>query len=178
LRLSKISQDKAINVKIVRSYAKFELYANICKYFECIETQWIWLLRDDGLIEANSIRSILDSIQRASQQTAIIKFGEDTVMPPVNNPIQFEGLQKIAEFMNMSWRYSSILSISNSVFKVSNIRKHLNIAYNWSYSCAPYLAILLPAMRDGCITLIEPNSILENALGSRDLVPDFAKVLI
>lgn len=160
----RLCETKDIQVNIIRNKANVGLSANICKCFENTETEWMWLLGDDDPIASDSIQTITQFILDVPSNAVMLKFGGEAMIPAITEYHEINGIESLSKFMNTAWRYSSMLFISNSVFKTAQLNKYLNVAYMWAYSYAPHLAIVLPAMRDGGVTCIKPKSILKDDL--------------
>jgi glycosyltransferase involved in cell wall biosynthesis len=159
-----IADQFGVVIEVIRNNVNVGMCANICKCFEVTNTEWMWLLGDDDPIKSDALEQIFDKINLAGESCVLMKFGGNEMIPPVTTITELQGVNQFSCFVDSSWRFSTMLFISNSVFRISSLKKYTHYGYTWSYSLAPHLAIILPAMRDGFATFVFPNSILENSM--------------
>ncbi len=121
---------------------------NFLRCIELAETEWVWVFGDDDLPEARAVATVLESIDRHATAVAInfasglLKFNglerpETTIAPT---------LEQLPGCMDS---FSNFLFISANVYRRPAILPQIRVAYMWAHSCAPQVALILGALRDG-----------------------------
>ena len=111
--------------------------ANIMRCFETCETEWLWVLGDDDAVAAGGLEVILRSVERCPDS---LFFSFSTAAYPIRSTTSCRGL---AGFADSIGSFSSTLFLSASVYRVGAMADRIRAGYQWAYSGAPHLAVLL-----------------------------------
>jgi len=114
--------------------------ANIMHCFEECQTEWIWVLGDDDQVVDGAIATVLCSLQRYPDA---MFFSYSTLSYPIAATTSCRGL---ADFVDSITAFSNTLFLSTSIYRVGVMADRLRMGYQWAYSGAPHLAVLLSCL--------------------------------
>jgi glycosyltransferase involved in cell wall biosynthesis len=153
-------------VRFIRNRYNVGLGGNILRSFELADGEWMWLLGDDDTAFPDAVATILDKIEQTASDVILLKFGGEAMVPPIHVEQAFYGIEGMAAHLNSAWRYSSMLFISSSVFRLSFLASFTPNGYHWNYSVAPHLAIVFSALcKNQYAVVIHPKITVTHAIG-------------
>jgi len=127
-------------VDVHRNEVNIGCNANIVKCFEICQSEWVWLLSDDDAIMPNAINTIREAIL-FSPESIYVSF-------PVKGNIRLANTVTTGrtEFIEKLSYYADMNLISNNVFRCETFKCQIQLGYRFTYSCAPFLAMLFNAL--------------------------------
>jgi glycosyltransferase involved in cell wall biosynthesis len=140
--------------RVIRNKYNIGGSANVLRCFELCETEWLWCLGDDDLIVENAVELI---------RTTLIKHPEAIFLNyTVPNIIRKKTIinNTLKEFIESIDHYGTLLCISASIFNFRALIKHLKIGYQYAYSNAPHIAILLSELVNGGKTVLMDKQLI------------------
>lgn len=129
-------------VNIRRNQVNIGLSGNVLRCFEVCKTQYIWVLADDDYPSEHCIETIFSAIKNAPQATSY-NFNED------NERISCFTSHGQNDFIQKLDNWAGILSSSNNVYSATMMQSYISAGYEYAYSCAAHVAVLLEALRVG-----------------------------
>ncbi|WP_291943907.1 glycosyltransferase [Cetobacterium sp.] len=132
-----------LNIEIKKNNCNIGGNANIARCFEIVETEWMWVLSDDDLPVAGVIDKILKDIEISDDKVILLKYSSEVSMEFESKEIV--GLENLIYFLNKmspESRFSNLLFISTSVYRVSQLKKYVVYAYQYTNAYFPQVAIL------------------------------------
>jgi glycosyltransferase involved in cell wall biosynthesis len=141
-----------IKKRITRNRVNIGGNANILRCFELCETEWLWCLGDDDLVVSNALELIMGCIAEFPKAIFL-----NFLTPVFNRPVRRRscGLQ---EFIRIMDHFCNILCVSVSVFRLEPLLPNMRYGYQYAYSCAPHVALLLASIGvNGECVLLEKN---------------------
>lgn len=146
--------------RVVRNKYNIGLAANILRAFEIASGHWLWILGDDDEALPDAVETILRNCEKADDSLIQQEYCGEDMVPPIDKVTSFTGLQGLANHLNSAWRYSSLLFISTSVFRLDAFTKALATGYYWNYSLAPFIAMLVSVIGDNGTVTVFPKKII------------------
>ncbi|MGL5053247.1 MAG: glycosyltransferase family 2 protein [Cetobacterium sp.] len=132
-----------LDIEIKKNVCNIGGNANIAKCFEIVETEWMWLLSDDDMPVNEVIQKILNDIETSDDKIILLKYSSEVSKESKNKEIC--GLENLICFLNEvspESRFSNLLFISTSVYRVSKLKKYVVYAYQYTNAYFPQVAIL------------------------------------
>lgn len=114
---------------------------NVLKLIEYCTTEFIWILGDDDLVEPDAVSTVLGNIHR-QPTCSFWNFGGPIFHR--HQAISGRGLSGLVGALD-SW--SNLLFLSTGIYRTSLLQKNLEVGYNYAYSRAPHIAMLLVGMK-------------------------------
>ncbi len=152
------------SLRIVRNRFNVGAEANVLRCFELCASEWLWILGDDDIPNCDAVARVLDAVKRYTNAT-YINFATPLLHRPTTTRTHgaFEFVENIDHFGN-------ILCISVSLFRAKRLLPKIRYGYQYAYSMAPQLAMLLVSLRedDECILCSEGLLAELEAAGKRD----------
>ena len=131
--------------------------ANIMHCFEACETEWIWVMGDDDTVTAGAVAAVLRSLQRYPEA---LFFSYSTAAYPIAATTSCRGL---AGFVGGIGSFSNTLFLSTSIYRIGALVPTLRVGYQWAYSGAPHLAMLLSCLGERSQTCFcEEEIVIQN----------------
>ncbi|WP_130889692.1 glycosyltransferase [Fusobacterium varium] len=143
---NEISENFKKFIKVKRNKNNIGMCSNIVKCFEETESEWMWLLGDDDIPSENSVKTILEDINKIEEKIVLMKYSSIISQEKENKIIL--GLENLIDFLyetNPEKRYGNLLFISTSVYNVKKIKQMKNYmlyGYQFSNSYMPHNIIL------------------------------------
>lgn len=128
------------NLKIIRNCFNVGMSGNFLKCLEHSNGEWIWVLGDDDRPMEDCITNIL-TIIRLHNDYLYINFKSNLAVNRLNN----YSTLGIEEFVQNLDSFSNLLFFTSGIYN-KRIKENLRIAYLYSYSLAPHIAILMISM--------------------------------
>lgn len=136
-------------VQIVRNPWNIGGNANILRCLESCETEWLWVLGDDDLPEADAVRRVLADIRAAD--ATLVSLNYRCELYERQAELELCGSD---EFLARMDSLSNVLFLSASVFRAPALQQQLRLAHAYAYSNMPHvLALLLALGREGRVKL-------------------------
>ena len=142
-----------VSCRIIRHRVNIGGNANIVRCFEICETPWLWVLGDDDDIADGAIGTILEIIA-ARPGLLYINFAAEGC--PRERSVVTTGQE---EFVR-SLVFLHAIFISSCVYNHSRIKPRVNFGYQYAYSCAAQLLMVLMSMREGDRCLFSDKQIV------------------
>jgi glycosyltransferase involved in cell wall biosynthesis len=149
------------NVKIYRNPANVGLFANIVKCFELCETEWLYIVGDDDRLLEGGIRNILNDIEVNRDVVNISYKWKPESDWTSKRPVVGEG---IVEFLDCIEGIHHVMFLSGNVYNAFKLRSNISVGFNYCFSNAPHLAMLLKFLEDNPRSkfFLSDNEIIDN----------------
>jgi glycosyltransferase involved in cell wall biosynthesis len=158
-----LAQYPNVKRRLVRNRANIGGCANILRCFELCETDWLWCLGDDDFVVSNAVNLVLETL--AEYPTALYL----NFLTPVFKRQTRRRSCGLQEFIRIMDHFGTILCISVSVFRLGPLLPNMRYGYQYAYSCAPQLALLLSSIgENGECVLLEQNLVSELLAAGRN----------
>lgn len=131
------------NIRIVRNSINVGSGANLLRCLELCETSWLYCLGDDDLVADDCIQKI-ESALTTHSEALYISFSRESARRSCVT--RTAGL---TEFISCLDDWSSFLFMSSSVVNAKMMRPMARWGYLYSYTWAPFQAILLKLLNSG-----------------------------
>ncbi len=121
------------------------LSANLMRAFETCDAEWMWLLSDDDDVSQDAISDILDQIEllKEERDVVFIKFSSKGC-EATKGGYFIKSLEHMINTLALSKTYfNSFIFISNGVYRVPYLKKHIEIGYQYLNTYVPHLIMLL-----------------------------------
>ena len=147
-------------VKIIRNANNIGGNANILKCFENCETDWIWVIGDDDLLDDKAVCTVLDAIKLYSN-ALLLSFSSSQHL---HNESKI--LENLEEFISNIKYWGHINFSSVNLFNWRVLKKHIKSGYQFAYSYSPHLALVFKELNDrnGKVIFLKEKIIKEVAL--------------
>ena len=130
----------AASVRIVRNRVNIGGDANILRCFELCETEYLWVLGDDDEPLQDAVKTVYGEIGD-HPDTIFFNFACE-LYPRTKEAVT----NTLDEFISSVDSFSNILLISTSVYRRAALVPQLQIAYNYTYSMASQVVLVLRAL--------------------------------
>lgn len=137
------SADELIKFKIVRNRVNVGADANIARTFENCETEWLWTLSDDDLIQSDALKTVLDTIKE-NKNRAFICFAGFTGYAPFETTC----FDSLAVHFKSKTVYSACFTMSCCLYNTSILNKNLVYYYDNLSSMVGTLILVLKTMQE------------------------------
>lgn len=134
-------------VKVVRHPHNIGANANIARCFELCATEWMWLLGDDDLPCPEALEMVLLAIKKVDPRCCMINWRSS--LYPAGESCSVDRLEDLKTFCADRLRFSNLLFISSSVFRIPKMLPFLKEGYHSAYTCAPHLIMSFLAVAKG-----------------------------
>jgi len=158
LRVVSGGQDYGERIRVIRNVSNIGGVANILRSFELAEGEWLWCLSDDDAPAIDAIVAILKDCE--SYNHCYAYYGLKPGIPDVADMVDGKYLgTSIREWVKRIPSYGHRLFISESVFKVADMRPYMSLAYIIAASGAPHLVMAYCAISAGGAYLLSSKQI-------------------
>jgi hypothetical protein len=130
-----------VEVRLVRNSVNVGGNDNILRCFELCETQWMMLMGDDDAPLPDMVGQILGDIA-ANPDATVLQYATKNI----HVRRQEWSTRGREEFLARLDSFPNLFFMSSSVMQIARVRHALSWAQQFTYSCAPHLALLLAAM--------------------------------
>lgn len=134
-------------VKVVRHPYNIGGGANVARCFELCPTEWMWLVGDDDLPCPEALEMVLLAIQGVDPGCCMINWRSS--LYPAGEPCSIDRLEDLNTYCADHLRFSNLLFISSSVFRIPKMLPFLKEGYHCAYTCAPHLIMPFMAVAGG-----------------------------
>ena len=162
-----LEQYPGANYTIIRNALNIGGNANILRCFELCETPWLWVLGDDDKVEPAAVATILETIE-SDPELLWINFA--TEICPRKTTFVTDGLEQFTQRIDS---VGNAIFISACVYNCRKVRPQINHGYQYAYSCAAQLVIVLMSLGNGEKCLFSDKRIVhwEPALTAQEQGP-------
>lgn len=161
-----LDQCEASEVRIVRNAVNLGGVGNILRSLELCETNWLYCLGDDDLVAPDCILKIEHAIAIHSDALYISFSRTSAVRSAV---VRTDGMN---EFISNFDDWNTFLFMSTSVVNAGAMRDYIRWGYLYSYSWAPFQAILLKILNNGGSVIFSSDVIcIEESRADETWVP-------
>lgn len=172
-----INVDQA-NIKFIRNLINIGGAANILRCLENCDTEWLYCLGDDDIIDEGAISLILNTIENhGSDKLLYLSFDRFKAVRSCN--FKSQGLR---DFIGDLDDWSTFLFMSSVVINAAQFKKYVLWGYIYSYTWAPFQAILLKILQNagGQVLFLSKNLCKEESrsVNSWDSFPVIAGKMI
>ncbi|MGM9481902.1 glycosyltransferase family 2 protein [Roseateles sp. NT4] len=129
------------DVRIVRNPWNIGGNANILRCLETCETEWLWILGDDDLPDADAVARVLGDVRAAHADLVGVNYRSELY----DRRLDLE-LRGGDDFLARMDSLSNVLFLSASVLRAPALQRHLRLAYAYAYSNMPHVLALLLAL--------------------------------
>lgn len=149
--------------QIYRNNGNIGLGANLLLCFVHTSSEWMWLLGDDDLPLPTCLESIFNEILSTGENDFLIKFNSQAGAFP-DYDINITNEHEFIQFCSNFKYYSNMLFISNSIFRVEAMQKHLRVMFEFTNTLAPHIIGILKNVSENKQIKIINNYITEHGV--------------
>lgn len=154
------------NIRIVRNSINVGSGANLLRCLELCETSWLYCLGDDDLVADDCIQKIERALA-THPEALYISFSRQVARRPY-----VTCTNGLTEFISHLNDWSSFLFMSSSIVNAGKMRPVARWGYLYSYTWAPFQAILLKLLNSGGEVVFSDDIIChEESLSENTWVP-------
>ena len=136
-------------VQIIRNPWNIGGNANVLRCLETCETEWLWILGDDDLPDADAVARVLADVRGADASLIAVNYRSELFDRHCD--LELHGAE---EFLARMDSLSNVLFLSASILRAPALQRHLRLAYTYAYSGMPHvLALLLALGTEGRVKL-------------------------
>jgi glycosyltransferase involved in cell wall biosynthesis len=147
-------------VIVVRHKVNIGPDANFARCFELCETEYIWTLGDDDLIETNAVKLILDEIALFSEKDVVgFNFKSNCCKASRSKPVV---LNSISDFVTRLDDFGALLFLSAGVYKVKTYLQYIRLVTWGGYTMASQLIPAMMAISKGSAFILSEKYIVTN----------------
>jgi glycosyltransferase involved in cell wall biosynthesis len=128
-------------VYIHRNSVNIGMAANINRCFEYCDTEWLWVLGDDDIPDADAVRTIFATIQKYPE-VVFYSFGSNCCKPEDVQIIDCINAGQDGLIDNLK-SFSNLLFLSSGVYNCFKVKGSIKAGYYFSNTFASHTAILL-----------------------------------
>lgn len=145
-------------VRVIRHPANIGGVYNILRSFEVANGEWLWCLSDDDAPDNDAVATILKDCESCDHCYAY--YGLKPGVPNVSDMVDGAYLgSSVEEWVKRIPSYGHRLFISESVFRVYDMRPYMSLAYIVASSGAPHLVMAYCAVSAGGKYLLSDKQI-------------------
>jgi len=148
------------SVRIVRNAFNLGCNANALRCLELTETEWLWVLGDDDVVSKDAVDVVVTEIRRSAGHVAM-NFGSHLFRR--RNAYSTRGLAATIAGMDS---YSNLLYMATTAYKVSLLRRRLDLGYHFGYACAHFLPLLFAGLKEDEEVLWSERQVILSTLQS------------
>lgn len=146
------------SVKIIRHPYNIGADANILRSFEVAEGEYLWCLGDDDDPGADAVETILSDVRR--DRFCYAYYGLSSEFPMLRDVEEGRLIgSSVTEWVKRTPDYGKRLFISESVFRLADVRPYLHIAYRAAAGGAAHLTMAFLAVLGGGRYLLSSRQI-------------------
>ena len=137
-----LNQYPNIDIKVVRNNANVGGNGNIMRCLEVCETDYVWILGDDDVVQNNAFKLIFSEIEKypdaiyfnfstlggVTRKSRIVSCGIDDFMR--------SGIDDLGQ----------IMFISSSIFSAKSLREHCDVGYHYAFTTLPHIVTLFSSL--------------------------------
>lgn len=136
-------------IRLIINPINIGMSTNLQSPFLYCKTKWLWLLSDDDEALDNSIEKINEKIEKATNNTGLIKFS----LLNKNSSQSNKKINKLTEFIDYYHnekpiRKGEIIFMSTNVFNVNVLKDYLIHSFSYSYSYVGFIVPVFMALDD------------------------------
>ena len=141
-------------IRLIINPINIGMSTNLQSPFLYCKTEWLWLLSDDDEALDNSIDKINEKIEKATNDTGLIKFS----LLNKNSTQSNKKINKLTEFIDYyhnkkTIRKGEIIFMSTNVFNVNVLKDYLIYSFSYSYSYVGFIVPVFIALDDEKISV-------------------------
>lgn len=163
-----IKEYPEINIRLIRNRVNIGGNGNIVRCYEYCDTDYLWVLGDDDMVEPDAIRTILEKI-KSYPEAIYFNYNFYELIPDRNykkEPFKKNCAMAITkgfdDFMDHVSSFGQIVFISSGIFKVPKMLPFLYIGMNYQYSSFPHLVMLLCSLETEEICCFADDFVVTN----------------
>lgn len=143
-----LSSDFLKNVSVVQRPMNIGGSLNITLSFQLAKTKWMWLLSDDDITEPNSIKTILDDIERhKNDDVCCVKYSISGRFAKNDDKI-IDNVVDFFDYYTGTHTAGEMVFMCNNLFNMEHLRKFfIDIAMN-ANTCMPQVLLPLLAVKN------------------------------
>lgn len=129
------------DIQITRNPWNIGGSANVLRCLETCETEWLWILGDDDVPDADAVSRVLADVRDADASLIGVNYRSELF--DRRRDLELCGTEA---FLTQMDSLSNILFLSASILRAPALQRHMRLAYNYSYSGMPHVLALLLAL--------------------------------
>jgi hypothetical protein len=148
-------------IRHIRNRVNIGGNANICRCFEVGNGDWMWLLGDDDDVLGSAVSSIMEEIDKVALSGLIVagfNFSTSIYEYPVR--VEFVDIHSYWRSLKGVNQFGNALFISSCVYNLGEIRQWLKMGYQYCYSCAPQMVMVMCALSNGLVWINSPAKLV------------------
>lgn len=143
------------DVYVVRNPVNIGVAGNFPRCFEIAETDWVWLIGDDDMIDEDAIERVLTTL-KCYPDAAIINFGCHGV---TDNRSEVHILNGVEEFLKKSDSLRASIWISANIHSRKHYWPWLGLAYRFGNTQSAHYVLLLLSLIKGGVYVQIPSPV-------------------
>ena len=149
-----VYEHKDQRIKVVRNKINIGGNANVCRCFELCETKYLWILGDDDSPMPDAIKTVLNNIE---ENPNVSFFNYCCELFKRKETRLAEGL---IDFIQKIDNFGNLLFASNNIYKMDLISNNIQFAYQYTFTLASQIAILLQSLEKSSKTIFSSKQIV------------------
>ena len=134
---SLIDNSHSSKVKVIRNPINIGGAANIARCFEICDTEWLWTLSDDDVIEVDAVEKILTLIKNLND-VCYVNFNNKRIYSSNN----------FSDILDNGGLYQDYYYMSVCVYNVSKLKNHIHHYYRALSTMQPAIYMLIKYLAD------------------------------
>lgn len=139
------------DVRVVRNVINIGSAGNFPRCFEMVETEWMWLLGDDDLVEPDAIKTVLSKIAQYPD-AALLNFDVPAITGGRHAPVECRGMD---QFLQRCDRLDYTIWMSGNIYSRKRYWPFIGMAYRFANTaCGHYVLILMTLITGNTMILL------------------------
>ena len=152
------------DVEVIRNPTNIGSAGNFPRCFEMMATDWVWMIGDDDLVDADAIEHVLAMVNQYPD-AAILNFGRHGQSSGRKETLIFHGF---SEFLTGSDSITETIWMSANVYSRRHYWPYLGLAYRFANtSSGHYVLLMLALIRGGSFVQL-PRAVCRQAVEGVD----------
>jgi hypothetical protein len=137
-----LSDYPQLDYAIIRHPLNIGGNANIVRCFEVCESPWLWVLGDDDRVDSAAISTIFAEI---AARPTLVYANFSTQGHQRSKSFVTKGQEQFAASID---HFMHAILISTCIYNHAKVKARINYGYQFAYSCAPHLLMVLLSLAD------------------------------
>ncbi len=147
------------DVQVIRHPANIGAAGNLPRCFEVMDTDWVWMIGDDDLVDDDAIDHVLAMIAKYPD-AAILNFGGHGLTDSRKEPQRFEGFDA---FLAGTDSMTKALWMSSNVYSRRHYWPFIGLAYRFANTACGHFVLLMMALLNGGVFMQLPRAVCRPA---------------
>jgi len=143
------------DVEVSRNPVNIGPAGNYPRCFEMMNTEWVWMIGDDDLVDSDAVDHVLSMVRRYPD-AAIINFGAHGLTDGRGAPIVCSGFDA---FLANTDSLTKALWMSGNVYRRSAYWPYVDVAYRYANTCSSHFVLLMMVLLKGGMFVQLPRAV-------------------